>query len=306
MLDNILFRRKIRKHIVTRSPIFILGHMRSGTTHLHNLLALDSRFAAPKTFDAYAFDFFLTGKFLVKPFIKWLVPKKREMDNMVVDLDLPQEEEFSQFSTSTYSFFYHMFFPQRADYFYRKFILTEGLSDKEKESFCKSYQFLIKKFSFAYKGKQLLLKNPVNTGRLKILLEMFPDAKFIYIHRNPVEVYYSTLHLYEKLLLVCQLQKTDKESIRKMVINNYKEMMTSYHQNKKLINNGNLVEVDYEALDKRPLELLELIYKEVKLEDFDEIKPLMQKYLEQIYGYKKNTFNISKEQREELSHQLTV
>src|SRR4051795_11275452 len=26
-------------------PLFILGHYRSGTTHLHNLLALDRRFA---------------------------------------------------------------------------------------------------------------------------------------------------------------------------------------------------------------------------------------------------------------------
>ena len=30
-----------------QAPLFILGHYRSGTTHLHNLLALDPQFAAP-------------------------------------------------------------------------------------------------------------------------------------------------------------------------------------------------------------------------------------------------------------------
>jgi Sulfotransferase family len=33
-------------------PLFILGHYRSGTTHLHNLLALDPQFAAPTFFQA--------------------------------------------------------------------------------------------------------------------------------------------------------------------------------------------------------------------------------------------------------------
>lgn len=47
----------------------------------------------------------------------------------------------------------------------------------------------------AAKNIRLLIKSPVHTGRVKTLLSIFPDAQFIYIHRNPYEVFQSALHL---------------------------------------------------------------------------------------------------------------
>jgi hypothetical protein len=35
--------------------------------------------------------------------------------------------------------------------------------------------------------KPLLIKSPVHTGRVKLLLQMFPRARFLYIHRHPME-----------------------------------------------------------------------------------------------------------------------
>lgn len=43
-------------------PIVVLGHWRSGITHLHNLLALDERFAAPRYSQVMIPDTFLTGE----------------------------------------------------------------------------------------------------------------------------------------------------------------------------------------------------------------------------------------------------
>src|SRR5688500_2029819 len=56
-LGNTFYRRledwrygaAIRKAAV-HPPIFVLGLWRSGTTHLHNLLARDERFAFPNTY----------------------------------------------------------------------------------------------------------------------------------------------------------------------------------------------------------------------------------------------------------------
>ncbi len=45
-------------------PIVVLGHWRSGITHLHNLLALDERFAAPRYSQVLIPDTFLTGEHL--------------------------------------------------------------------------------------------------------------------------------------------------------------------------------------------------------------------------------------------------
>src|SRR5687767_13430189 len=34
-------------NVAVPPPLFVLGHWRSGTTHLHNLLTIDARFAFP-------------------------------------------------------------------------------------------------------------------------------------------------------------------------------------------------------------------------------------------------------------------
>jgi len=43
--------------------------------------------------------------------------------------------------------------------------------------------------------KRLLLKSPVHTARIKLLLKLFPDAQFVYIHRNPYDVFRSAVNM---------------------------------------------------------------------------------------------------------------
>ena len=49
---RLLFGRRISRQPLHPEPVFILGHPRTGTTHLHNLLALDPAFAFCNTFHA--------------------------------------------------------------------------------------------------------------------------------------------------------------------------------------------------------------------------------------------------------------
>ncbi len=53
------FGARIRSTEV-KAPVFILGHYRNGTTHLHNLLAVDPRFAFPNYYQATFPRTFLT------------------------------------------------------------------------------------------------------------------------------------------------------------------------------------------------------------------------------------------------------
>jgi hypothetical protein len=61
-------------------PLFILGHYRSGTTHLHNLLALDPQFAAPNFYQSLNPHTFLTSEWLAAPFVGKLIPRRRFQD----------------------------------------------------------------------------------------------------------------------------------------------------------------------------------------------------------------------------------
>ena len=49
-LQTLIWSRRIRETEIEQAPLFIIGHWRSGTTWLHELLALDERFTYPTTY----------------------------------------------------------------------------------------------------------------------------------------------------------------------------------------------------------------------------------------------------------------
>ena len=50
-IETVIYGPEVARTRVHPSPIFILGHPRTGTTHLHNLLSRDARFAYASTLD---------------------------------------------------------------------------------------------------------------------------------------------------------------------------------------------------------------------------------------------------------------
>ena len=83
------------------------------------------------------------------------------------------------------------FFPKIMMEHFHKYVLFENIPDSEIEGWKRDFIFLLRKISLANHGKQLVLKSPPNTARINLLLSLFPKAKFIFIHRNPYEVYAS-------------------------------------------------------------------------------------------------------------------
>jgi hypothetical protein len=95
LVQTALLGRRIERSKMEHPPIFIIGHWRSGTTYLHELLVLDDRFAYPTTYECFAPSHFLISNWLVARYMKFLLPQKRPMDNMAAGWHLPQEDEFA-------------------------------------------------------------------------------------------------------------------------------------------------------------------------------------------------------------------
>jgi len=77
------------------APVFILGHWRSGTTHLYNVLSKAPHFAYVSPFaTALPWDFLLLGNIL-RPLLEKQLPKHRYIDRVAVDPDSPQEDEIA-------------------------------------------------------------------------------------------------------------------------------------------------------------------------------------------------------------------
>lgn len=282
---------KIKEYKIQQPPVIIIGHWRSGTTYLHELLGEDPRFCYVSLWNTMLPDSFPLFEHS-KKFLANFLPKTRPMDNIEVEIDGPYEEEAGIAVLSPYSFFHCLHFPRNAEEQYLKSIHYHGLTDDEKAQWKQMYDYFMKTVIFMNKGKQLLLKDPANTARIPLLLDLFPDAKFIHIYRNPYKVYLSTIKMRNKVLDKLALQNADKNEIEKQVIHNYQRLMNAFFEQRKLIPEKNFVEIRYEDLVKDPISQVEHIYHHLGLPDLDQALPKMKQYLDRKSDYKTNVYKI--------------
>ena len=195
LLQNALFRKTINRTPITQPPVFILGHWRSGTTLLHELLSLDDRFAYPNSFDTFVPHHFLLSRWIGEPLVDLLMPSSRPMDQMKLKSRSPQEDEFAMLSSGGPTSYRRVAFPNNQQD-YVSYLDSNSISEDDQIRTRNEITFFLKALTYKY-GKPLLLKSPPHTGRIKLLRECFPECKFIHISRNPYELVPSTLRLWQ-------------------------------------------------------------------------------------------------------------
>lgn len=305
LLQNNLNRRSLKRiNFEDEPPLFILGHWRTGTTFLHNLLHLDKRYGYLNNYQTFVFTVALLSKRVVRTLSKPLFPTERSQDNVKVSPSYPAEEEqpFSMISTRTGMNTF--FFPRNRMYF-DKYNVFKGISVREKRLWQRDYIYLLRNISLYNHRKPLLLKNPHNTGRVKELLELFPHAKFIFLHRDPYTVFLSTLHMYDRVVRTQFFHDVSDKEIEDLVMYMSRETLQKYLDDRHLIPKGNLIEVPYKDLSDKPYETVKKIYEELSLPEFKQVEPAIKKHLEEVKGYKKNVFKeLSSEQKARVRKEL--
>lgn len=279
---------------IHKSPLYIQGFGRSGTTYLLNLLAQDPRFGFVSTFQALAAPMFLVGRGWLKRMAAHILPATRPMDNMALSLDLPQEEDVAVANTSHLSWVHHLSFPGRWRTYLEKFA-TMRLKDPELAQWESAYLDVLRKATLAAGGRRLVLKSPTNVGRTAQLLRLFPDAKFIHIVRNPYDVYLSMTHMYRKMLPLFQLDDVEPEEVSRTILGSYAAMMGQFMKDRDSIPAGNLAEVRFEDLERDPMAELERVYAELALPGWEQARKPIADYLQSLSGYRKNIYRIDRE-----------
>jgi hypothetical protein len=271
-------------------PIFVIGHWRSGTTYLHNLLCQDAQFGYISTLQSMAPEVMFVGHDALHRLFGGRAPTKRPMDNMLVSIDTPQEEEMALASQSLYSTYHQWWFPRHATHYFERYALQEGISRRDARRWAELYQRLVQKLTVRNNGRRIVLKNPSNTGRIRALLEAFPGAKFIHIYRNPYDVFVSTQHLYRKTLPSIQLESISEAEINDNILQFYRALMCKYLRERELIPAGDLVEVRFEDLERDPLDEMRRVYQTLDLPGWAAAEPAMRDYIGTLSDYQKNTF----------------
>lgn len=269
-----------------RDPLFILGHYRSGTTHLHNLMALDPQFAAPNFFQVLNPHTFLTNERWAAPVADRLVVRRRYQDEVALGAGVPAEDEVALATMTCLSPYLGWYFPGGLAH-YDRYLTFRGIPDEDAARWGHALTMFLKKVTLR-QGRPLVLKSPPHTARIRLLLGLFPDARFIHIHRHPHDVFRSTRHMIRSVQPVFRLQECPTPDGDDRIISVYTEMYDAYFEQRGLIPEGRLCEVGYEALERDPLGVVGSVYDSLGLPGFGALEPRLEAYLVSIAGYRKN------------------
>jgi len=290
--------KKIEATEVTAAPIFIIGHWRSGTTHLHNLLSFDPNFTVPTYYQVMFPDHYAYSQPWGMSYFNYFSPKKRPMDNVTIGAKAPHEDEFALAALSAVSPYMRVLFPRTGDNGFA--ILDPHQLEKEDlDKWKAAMGRFVQKLTFS-KGKRIVLKSPPHLGRVGVLLDLFPQAKFIHICRNPYEVYLSTKHMWRTGLGLSHLQKPDPQALEEIILSWYTELYSLYERDRGLVPPGSLCEVKYEELVSNPLDSLENIYSNLGLPGFEVFRARVTPYLEAQKNYKRNSYVLDDETKERI------
>ena len=163
------------------------------------------------------------------------------------------------------------------------------------------YLYLLKKITLRQPGKRLILKNQDNTGKIKLLLEIFPDAKFIYLYRNPYDIYFSMMKFMRITIPRYCIQKPPRiEKVEESMMNLYTRMIQKYITEREFIPKENLIEVRYEDFITQPFQEMKSIYETFQLEGFQDAAPAFRTYVHSQQSVKKDHYTINEELKQRI------
>lgn len=284
------YKKLLADKPLENDPVFILGHWRSGTTFVHNILAQDKHFGYTTTYQTVFPHLMMFGQSMFKKTMGWLMPDKRPTDNMELAPDLPQEEEFSLSNMMPYTYYDFWFFPERMLEYCDRFLTFEKVTEEELKKFKETFEKLVKLSLWNTGGTQYLSKNPPHTGRVKALVELFPNAKFIFLMRNPYTVFESTRSFFTNTIKPLELQHISDEQMEQNILEVYTRLYDAYNEQKKYIPEGNLFEVKFEDFEADAYVTTRKVYEQLNIPGFAEAEPAISAYLNKKKGYKKNKY----------------
>jgi len=304
-IEDVRFGRQLASMEIDPTPLFLIGHWRSGTTHLHNLFGRVPGHTYPTVYQVVFPGAFLSTGSTIPKLTSRLLGDTRSYDNVKHGWGEAAEDEIALAKLCGLSPYVAFMFPEHAARYERYLDFIECTAE-ERDTWKDAFRYLIKKIMFATGGDRVVVKSCTHTARIRLILEMFPNAKFVHIHRHPYQVYASTLHMrshtdWENFF---HLPDEDVEQVRSqqtLLIGQrlYERVVEDRH----LIPEGNFYELAYEDLVGHEVEVMADIYDKLDLPNWRTAEPEIRRYLRGVRGYRTNRLpKLDPETRERIQH----
>jgi hypothetical protein len=289
-LEDARYGRQLATQEIDPEPLFLIGHWRSGTTHLHNLFGRAPGNTYSTVYQVvFPSSFLTTGSFVPK-LTAGMLPSTRTYDNVRHGWDEAAEDEIALAKLTGLSPYIAFMFPDQAARYERYIDFLECTSD-EKRRWMEAFRYFIKKIMIQTEGDRVVVKSCTHTARIRMILEMFPNAKFVHIHRHPYRVYASTLHMrshtdWENFFQLPEENWEGQRAEQTLVLG--QRIFERVVEDRHLIPEGNYYELAYDDLVGNEIEVVRDIYDKLDLPGWGLAEPVIRRYLEGLEGFRTN------------------
>ena len=253
----------------------------------------DPQFTFPTLYQVlYPTHFLTTGRVIPK-LTAFMVPKTRPMDNVPCGWHLPQEDEFALATMTLLSPYMLTAFPDDFAVHRHTFDFT-GTPEARVREWEQALDYLIRKITIATskggESKSIVLKSPGHTYRIPVLRRMYPDAKFLYISRQPLDVIRSCIHMRKLMVQENEFGRSPLLGHLDEAIMTFQQAFECYERDRLLVKDGHIHELRFEDLERDPLGELERTYDGLNLDGFENLREILEPEVPAMKQYKKNTF----------------
>lgn len=267
-----------------RDTIVVLGYWRSGTTLLHELLCLDTRYTYPTTHACMNPHHFMLTE--AAALARGGATMHRPMDEMEVRSASPQEDEFAFLSLGARSPYEALIMPG---------ILREALkltdprdlSPQDEKRWREVFVNFLGGVSVRGTGRPMILKSPTHGARVSTLRELLPDARYVLIARDPMTNFESVVRMWKKMFESYAIGPViGDDEIREAVLDDrprFEEKLVSATAD---LPPNRYAAIGYESLVANPLGVIERLYDQLELGSFDPMRDVLSTEMQRRSGYK--------------------
>ncbi len=302
-LERLRYGRRVATQRLSESPLVILGHDRSGTTHLLNLLSLDPQFAYTRPSQMVFPGCCLLLDRLMDAFLRRL-DYRRPFDAMEVGPGSPQDDEVPLVKLTPHCEYHKYSFPRRYRYWLDTYVFGFDSASPAYEEWKRTYLGTLRKAAVLMGRERSLLKSPATMANLNVVLELFPHAKFIHITRHPYKVLPSQIHLHKTMVRKYGLETVSDDEITDFALYQYRGYMEGFLRDRARIPPANLMEIRYEDFVAHRLDGLRAIYERLDLGDFPAIEATARQYIASVARYAPHQFTEDPALRRRIDREL--
>jgi omega-hydroxy-beta-dihydromenaquinone-9 sulfotransferase len=284
-----------------RDAIVVLGYWRSGTTLLHELLCLDSRYTYPTTHACMNPQHFLFSEASI--LARGGATMKRPMDEMEIHASSPQEDEFALLSLGARSPYEALLMPAILPEAL-KLVDPRDLSPQEQKSWREVFRGFLAGVSVRGMGRPMILKSPTHGARVDTLRELLPNARYVVIIRDPVTNFESVVRMWRKMFETYAIGPIPPDdAIREAVLADRPRFESKLAAGTAGLPSNRFAAITYESLVANPVGVIEQLYQRLELADFEPVREKITAETERRSGYQAKGSLPSEQWRERLNRE---